>query len=213
MISEDREPIHTYFGLSYSSHLVVDPARTTRLPQDQQDDLARMLDQLQRSFPDVNRAGDEMLAVGGELWECGDLGEEQMRAAEMSTNDDLDDHSECEHDDDEGENWCCERDRTQWYDWRGDEHDRHEMIVVPTETVEQARAAGRTVVSRTLLQSMPADWQARFVALAERLDDVDAETPENYDIQFYTADGHRTTDPIPHYSRGRTRITPTVVAG
>ncbi len=209
MIHEYPEPIHTWFSLSYSSHLVLDPARTGHLPQGWQDDMNAMLDQLERSFPDVNRHGDEVLAVAAEESEYGELTTQQMRLLEISSNEDSR-HEDCDHQD-EDEVFDCDTE-LHYYDWRGDEHDYYERVQVPVEDEAKARAAGRRVVSRTLLQSMPTGWQARFVALLEQADDLDVESPECYDIRFYTAAGVRTTDPIPHYNRGRTRLVPTVVA-
>jgi hypothetical protein len=209
MIHEDSEPIHTWFSLSYSSHLVIDPVRYERLPLRLQAELATMLDQLQRSFPDVNPRGDEMLAVAAYESEYGELSADEMYQADVSSNEDSR-HDECDHQD-EAEEFDCDTE-PHYYDWRGDEHDHLERVQVPTETEGQARAAGRTVVSRTLLQSMPAGWQARFVALLETASDIDAADAESYDIRFYTVGGQRTTDPIPHYSRGRTRIVPAVIA-
>lgn len=217
MMHEDSEPIHTWFELTYSSHLVLDPVVTGHLPQTWRDEVNAMLDQLEHSFPDVNRRGDQALAIAAQTQECGELTLEQMSLIEMTTNDDINDHSNCEHeDDDEDENWWCARERTYYYDWRGDEHGRSDRVNVPTETEEQAHAAGRRVVSRTLLQSMPAEWQARFVALMEQMEQAEvatAQAPRSYDIRFFTVDGHRTTDPVPYYSRGRTRLVPTVIAG
>jgi hypothetical protein len=209
MIDSDTEPIHTYSGLSYSSHLVVDPVRTSQLPQEQQDQLTTMLDQLQRSFPDINPRGDEMLAVAAYESEYGELSTDEMHQADISSNEN-DRHDDCDHQD-EAEEEDCDAE-LYFYDWRGDSHDHLERVQVPIETEERARAAGRTVISRTLLQSMPAGWQARFVVLLEAADDVEAPDAESYDIRFYTSDGARTTDPIPHYSRGRTRLAPAVIA-
>lgn len=209
MIYEDKEPIHIWFSLSYSSHLVLDPVRTAGLPQIWQDEMAAMLDLLDHSFPDVNRHGDEVLAIAAVDSEYGELSAEQMRLLDVSSNEDSR-HEDCDHQD-EDEVFDCDTE-LYFYDWRGDSRGHRERVQVPTETEAEARAAGRRVVSRTMLQSMPADWQTRFVELLEQADDVDVESPECYDIRFYTADGHRTTDPIPHYNRGRTRLVPTVVA-
>jgi hypothetical protein len=198
--------IHTWFSLTYSSHLVLDETRTKHLPAQWHADMGAMLNQLERAFPDVNPNGVTYEVLAGEEWECGDLTDEQMAAMDIGTNE-QDLHEDCGHED-EDETWECERENLRWYDWRGDEHDRHERVIVPTETAEQASRIERIVVSRTLLQSMPEDWQERFVALLELADDVDAESPECYAIRFYTAQGHRTTDPIPHYQRGRTHIEP-----
>lgn len=206
--SDTDGAIHTWFSLTYSSHLVLDPVRTQHLPNAWHLEMAAMLDQLARAFPDVSQDGGETLALAAQEWECGELGDAEMTAIDMETNaDDL--HDECKHQDaGEDEVWECERENLRWYDWRSTEYDRWGRVQVPTETEQQARAAGRIVVSRTLLQSMPADWQDRFVRLLEQGDRVDAEAPESYDIRFYTASGARTTDPVPHYSRGRTYIEP-----
>lgn len=203
----DNEPIHTWFNLTYASHLVLDPVRTSHLPPQWHTEMAAMLDQLNRAFPDINRNGDTALALAAKEWECGDLGEEQMAAIDMITSVDTV-HEGCDHQGDEDAKWGCEHDNLRWYDWRGDEYGRSECVAVPTETEQEARAAGRVVVSRTLLQSMPTDWQARFVRLLEQADAGDAPGPESYDIRFYTAGGVRTTDPVPHYNRGRTHIEP-----
>ena len=97
-----------------------------------------------------------------------------------------------------------------WYDWRGDEHQRDERVMVPTESEEQARWWNRIVVSRTLLQSMPSGWQAEFIALADQA--TFGEIDRSYELRFYTTAGDRTTDPVPHYQRGRTYIEPRLEA-
>lgn len=209
MTIRDSEPIHGWFGLSYVDHLVLDPIRTNALPPTWHLEMAAMLDQLRRSFPDINPNGDEALALAGGESEYGELDPHQMQMLGVTSNE-RDRHEGCDHQDETEEAECDVE--PYWYDWRGDEHSYYERVVVPSETVPQARAAGRTVVSRTLLQSMPADWQARFVTLVDQMDDVNVESPEDYDIRFYTPDGIRTTDPVPHYNRGRTRLVPSVVA-
>ena len=88
------EPIHTWFGLSYSSHLVFDEVVTGHLNNGWHLKMAAMLDQLNRAFPDVNRRGDVSLAILAEEYECGDLTAEQMAQIGMTTSDGLDDHSE-----------------------------------------------------------------------------------------------------------------------
>lgn len=214
MIHEHDKPIHEWFSLSYSTHLVLDPTVTGHLPKDWHNQMGRMLDELDRSFPDVNRDGITALALAGAEWCCGDLDTEQLHAIDMTTDRaDFNDHTGCgaEHEDEPNENWWGEREQTRWHDWRGDEFERDDRVVVPVETEQQARAAGRRVVPRTLLQSMPAEWQARFVRLLEQVDNVDAVRPESYDIRFYTTGGVRTTDPVPHYRRGRTRLVPAMI--
>jgi hypothetical protein len=119
--------------------------------------------------------------------------------------------------------------------------------------------ANYLVVPRSVLQSMPDDWQVRFVVCLEEMErvfghldwpsyDVRALAREKEHIHPYiaceecagkgTVDGHECqacegegelpdpegpryetaeevgfrTDPIPHYSRGRTRIEPRLAA-
>lgn len=69
---------------------------------------------------------------------------------------------------------------------------------------------------RTLLQSMPDEWQAQFVALVEAYDEHWRDLPGDYLPSRYTVmpvgargrfeswDCYR----LPHYSRGRTRVAP-----
>lgn len=221
-IYTDDEPIHLWFGLSYTSHLVLDFAAIVGLPDEWHQRMTAKLDQLNRAFPDVNPHGVTTLAIAADRYECGDLTEAQMQLIDMATNaDTVHENCECGPEPDEDheaddESWQryvtwtderdeCEYERLRWYDSRSDEHQRWERVLVPTETEQQARAAGRIVISRTLLQSMPASWQREFIELADR-----ADHDGSYDIRFYTTDGIRTDDPVPHYSRGRTRITPSL---
>jgi hypothetical protein len=185
------EPIHNYFGLTYATHLVLDPARLNRMTDGQQRELTGMIDLLYRAFPDFSTCDVEALALAAEEGEYGDLNEEEMRLLDVEQGDDDSEH---------------------FYDWRGDEHGAHERVMVPSETEQQAREADRSVISRTLLQSMPVAWQQRFVELLEAYDEIDIATPACYDIRFYTAAGERTTDPVPSYNRGRTRLEPAVLS-
>jgi hypothetical protein len=80
------------------------------------------------------------------------------------------------------------------------------------------------VIPRTLLQSMPDDWQERFVGM---LDDLEAafahvEQAPHYRVEagewVYTDPSEdddpggptflRTGEPVPHYNRGRTYVEP-----
>jgi hypothetical protein len=206
LISETDDTIHGWFGLSYSTHLVLDQEVLAGQSEDWQREIAAMLGQLQEAFPNVNRHGDEILALAGEIWECSDLTDEQLRAGDISSDDGDAEDSICEHEHEDADaEWWCKFDQMTWYDWRGDEIDRQDQVIIPLETLTEARAANRIVIPRTLLQSMPGEWQQRFVGLASRVERQLADRP-TYDIRFYTADGHRTTDPIPHYNRGRTRL-------
>jgi hypothetical protein len=93
---------------------------------------------------------------------------------------------------------------------------RGDYIERPVETEEihgwfELTYANYLVLNRSLLQSMPDSWQARFVGCLEELrdayshrDHVDA--PLRYEVVVRSADGRYKGDPIPHYERGRTRV-------
>jgi hypothetical protein len=72
--------------------------------------------------------------------------------------------------------------------------------------------ANYLVLNRSVLQSMPDEWQSRFVACLEELldtvhrSDVDFEFPSSYAVMPRGDDGRFFKDPVPHYNRGRTRI-------
>ena len=70
--------------------------------------------------------------------------------------------------------------------------------------------ANYLVLPRSVLQSMPDEWQAAFVALLHELE----ATFGGLDWPDYTVNarqphgGRFMKDPIPHYNRGRTRVDP-----
>ena len=68
--------------------------------------------------------------------------------------------------------------------------------------------ANYLVLPRTLLQSMPEDWQHRFTALLEEMEYACSEVPQadRYSVQARGAGGRFVADPVPHYARGRTRV-------
>lgn len=73
------------------------------------------------------------------------------------------------------------------------------------------------VIPRSVLQSMPKEWQAKFVECLRELDRTIDWRPHDgtYRVQLYTRKedvrgekdwGHRIDDPLADYSRGRRRI-------
>lgn len=192
--------IHTYFNLTYSNALILERAYINGDLE-----LAVMVGELQRAFAHCETA--DYVCIAGTEANYEDLTDEQMRTLDISTNADTV-HEGCEHNGDEDEEWDCERENLHWYDWRGDEHTGHEYLTVPSETVEQARAAGRVVLHRTFLQSMPEAWQERFVAVLHRLEAAGMEGAESYEVQAFDRRSNRITDPVPHYQRGRAYVEP-----
>lgn len=220
--------IHTWFGLSYSNCLVLDDAVTQNLPYTWHFDMYRMLDELNRAFPHVDRAA-EYVPVAGEESYYNELSAEDMARLNIDSNEDTL-HEDCDHDPEptfrhgeEDVEFFHQRYR-QWmeatggcdvevfyYDDRDDQHSGHDRLIVPTETVDEARSAKRLVVHRTLLQSMPEAWQARFVELLSAAGAVARSTPDvpdAYDIRTFDSAGRPCHDPVPHYNRGRTCIDP-----
>jgi hypothetical protein len=220
---QNMTDIHKLFGLTYASHLVLDPASVRRdLDHDQSEQLSGLVAELDQAYAHIPRA-HRTLALAGKECTYGDLDAADMELLGVSHPGPDQLHEGCEH----GPEPVQAADETtaafagrmrQWWagegaecnaeelftDWRGQSHAEWELVALPTETLEQATHAGRLVLERTLLQSMPGDWQARFVALVDKvIDDVDS-----YDIRHYDAAGDRITDPVPGYNRGRTHIAP-----
>ena len=63
-------------------------------------------------------------------------------------------------------------------------------------------------IPRSVLQSMPIEWQARFVQCLEELDQAIDWRPESgrYWVQLKDAAGYYVADPFRDYQRGRRRI-------
>jgi hypothetical protein len=70
--------------------------------------------------------------------------------------------------------------------------------------------ANYAVLHRTLLQSMPLEWQDRFVACLRELDESfgHLDIPGTFMVQAKDRDGRFIKDPVPHYNRGRTFVPP-----
>lgn len=68
--------------------------------------------------------------------------------------------------------------------------------------------ANYLVLERSLLQSMPVDWQWRLFGLLEELEERFAglERAAGFKVRATDCAGHKIKDPVPHYDRGRTRI-------
>lgn len=89
------------------------------------------------------------------------------------------------------------------------------------EAIEQQRAdpgtdihtwfeltyASYLTINRSLLQSMPMEWQYKFTALLSQLREefIDVDEPR-YTIAARDRNGRFIKDPIPHYNRGRTFV-------
>jgi hypothetical protein len=69
--------------------------------------------------------------------------------------------------------------------------------------------ASYLTLPRSVLQSMPDEWQKRFVAMLGDLDQAYGHLDwPAYRVSAVDDRGRFITDPIPRYNRGRTRIPP-----
>lgn len=68
--------------------------------------------------------------------------------------------------------------------------------------------ANYQVLHRSILQSMPVEWQRKFVALLEEMHEAaqDIEQATKYRVTPVGYDGKFEHEPVPHYNRGRTRL-------
>lgn len=69
--------------------------------------------------------------------------------------------------------------------------------------------ANYLVLPRSVLQSMPIDWQEKFVNLLERIPKViseDFEPDGGYDVRARDCEGRFVEDPYSNYERGRRRL-------
>jgi len=70
--------------------------------------------------------------------------------------------------------------------------------------------ANYLVLPRTLLQSMPEQWQHRFVGCLRELEQAfwHIDQPDSYMVRAKGPGGKFISDPVPHYNRGRTFVEP-----
>ncbi|WP_372011432.1 hypothetical protein NBRC13296_12805 [Paenibacillus chitinolyticus] len=72
--------------------------------------------------------------------------------------------------------------------------------------------ANYLVLPRTVLQSMPMEWQIKFVELLEEVDDTNWRTelmPKNWMdflVKVRDKNGRFISDPLDNYDRGRRRV-------
>src|SRR5215471_7276192 len=68
--------------------------------------------------------------------------------------------------------------------------------------------ANYLVLHRSLLQSMPEEWQHRFVECLREMEQAfwHVEKADDYWVRAKDSSGRFITDPVPHYNRGRTKV-------
>lgn len=65
------------------------------------------------------------------------------------------------------------------------------------------------VLPRVALQSMPPEWQRRFIAMVSEIEqtlELPEEIPSAYRVTRIDAKGRYLPNPWPYYNRGRTRL-------
>ena len=70
--------------------------------------------------------------------------------------------------------------------------------------------ANYMTLPRSLLQSMPYEWQEKFIDMVNELEDAYAHLkyPMRYMVTARNEHGMFIKDPVPHYNRGRTYVEP-----
>jgi hypothetical protein len=84
----------------------------------------------------------------------------------------------------------------------------HSETDEPVHSYFELSYANYLVIPRTALQSMPIEWQKRFIKCMEELDDV-IDWRQDYEVIMRNEDGKIisiTNDPLNDYERGRRRI-------
>ena len=78
----------------------------------------------------------------------------------------------------------------------------------PIHTWFELSYAQYLTVPRSVLQSMPTEWQARFVACLEQLDAAIEWSPDDgrYWVRLKDGQGRFVRDPLMDYERGRRRV-------
>ena len=91
-----------------------------------------------------------------------------------------------------------------------DHRERNARLDGPVHGWFSLSYANYAVLHRTRLQSMPVEWQERFVACLEELRSAYWGSLDEPRYTVYCRDdgGRFVRDPVPHYDRGRTFLPP-----
>lgn len=199
--------IQTWFNLTYASYLVIDRDKLTSTEPGLE--ILAKVDEVHRAFAHLSLP-DYRVRLGG-WWPVGELDDEDLAAAGYQVNTPSGEATPTAEDEQE-------MDREEATYTNGvDEMQGWQEAFVPTPGGEQPRDS-HVVVNRTLLQSMPTEWQHALVYLLRAHSDVmearaDEPGPASCEIQAGEWAGESFTpfvngDPLPHYNRGRTRLEP-----
>lgn len=137
---EERDAIHTHFGLSYASYLVLHRTLLQSMPDEWQARFVGMLRDLDEAFGHIERA-DCYEVTPGEEREIGELTDAEMKFLGVTPPDPID-----TEDDDE---WTRQREAARWL-YRGEEYESWHRIVFPKAESVPHYNRGRTRIEPRL---------------------------------------------------------------
>jgi hypothetical protein len=110
---------------------------------------------------------------------------------------------------------CFPEDQGQVPAWRlevseQDDTGRWHLNAVDVHTYFSLTYSNYLVLHRSILQSMPMDWQPRFTEVMREVDaaveSAGLNMPASCTVRWRDDKGKFVSDPIPHYNRGRTDV-------
>lgn len=194
--------IHTMFGLSHSNYLVIEDVAYQAMPADWHTAFRSALQEYNKAKRSLSMPGRYWaLAAQAKTYDA--LTEAELRRLKVS--DLVDEEVDARLNQDGSLRLCyCDPDGRQREGW--------EEVLVPDPDDDLVDAAPfRMVFPRTILQSMPAGWQHRFVRLMHELNEAgrSMDLPTAYRVQAQdrvNGEWVDVLDPVPHYDRGRARV-------
>ncbi|MEU1761204.1 hypothetical protein [Micromonospora sp. NPDC005652] len=202
--------IHGFFNLTYAAYLTLRRDLLESSPVGSE--ILDMIAGLHAAFAHIEVPQYRVLR--GDWVEAGELDEAGLKAAGLQLNTPSGEPTPTEED---VEFFTGQQ---ETYTDGHQEYEAWEQVFVPAPDGHPGPGE-YVVVSRTLLQSMPATWQAGFVDLLYRhhdrvtADDGDADTGPDWDCKIEAGEwtGHTFAprpggDPVPHYDRGRAYVEP-----
>jgi hypothetical protein len=133
---EDLDPVHTWFGLTYSNYLVLHRSLLQSMPNEWQVEFVRLLDQMQAAFRYVDQAESYEVTAGEEAL-VNELGDAERKRLGITTS--LDDMSDEEYEDFDGEVF--------YYDKNGDQLESYQRVHLPGAEPVPHYNRGRTRIA------------------------------------------------------------------
>jgi hypothetical protein len=131
----DRDSIHGWFGLTYSSYLVLPRVILQSMPDEWQWKFVKLLERLQEAAADIEMPSSYIVKPAREV-ECFDLSPIEMKAAGVT--------EEWVSDDEPGEGEDEDGNRVIYYDEEGNELESWQRVLVPVRDTLPPYSRGRT---------------------------------------------------------------------